>query len=280
MKPDFLVIGAMKCATSTICRFFESHPDTYMVARMDPEFFSHDHKFAKGFDAYESLFAPGVDAVLRGEGSNAYANHARFPRAAERIADYRPGMKIIYMVRHPLARVRSEWIQRASDGGMVPATLDQAVMDEPEIYLDQSLYWKNLAEYRARFPDSQIFVGFVEDLHADPVAFYTDLCAFLGISTHVAVERAHVNRSTGKKVPARNLIRLRRSFVAKAAKAVAPAGVKAALKSRFFMRDASSVEDLSPAAKARVLEILRADAAPLLAHAGKPPGFWPGLSDA
>jgi hypothetical protein len=30
-KPDFLVIGAMKCATSTVCAYLEDHPDVFMV---------------------------------------------------------------------------------------------------------------------------------------------------------------------------------------------------------------------------------------------------------
>ena len=31
IRPDLIVIGAMKCATSTVCAYLEDHPDVFMV---------------------------------------------------------------------------------------------------------------------------------------------------------------------------------------------------------------------------------------------------------
>ena len=68
MQPDFIVIGAMKCGSSTVCAYLEDHPDIFMVPRAEPKFFSHDENFARGTDWYESLFAgqdgAGARAVI------------------------------------------------------------------------------------------------------------------------------------------------------------------------------------------------------------------------
>lgn len=47
-KPDFVVIGAMKCGTSTVCAYLEDHPETCMLPRCEPDFFSRPEIFARG----------------------------------------------------------------------------------------------------------------------------------------------------------------------------------------------------------------------------------------
>ena len=57
-RAEFIVIGAMKAATSTICSYLEDHPDTYMVPRAEPNYFSRDENFARGDAWYDAHFAP------------------------------------------------------------------------------------------------------------------------------------------------------------------------------------------------------------------------------
>ena len=79
---------------------------------------------------------------------------ARYPLSAARMAAFNPGLKLIYMVRDPLARLRSDWIQRRVDQGYnIPADLCEAVVRHPKIFVDQSLYWENLSRYRSHFSD-------------------------------------------------------------------------------------------------------------------------------
>ena len=51
MQPDFIIIGAMKCGTSTVNAYFEDHPATFMVKGQEPNFFSHEDRFAQGVAA-------------------------------------------------------------------------------------------------------------------------------------------------------------------------------------------------------------------------------------
>ena len=275
MSPDFIIIGAMKCGTSTVNAYFEDHPDIFMVRGQEPNFFSHDDRFAQGTDWYEALFAEGADARLRGEGSNDYVNAARFPEAAARMAAYKPDLKLIYILRHPVERIISAWIQmRADSRDMVPATLDGAVIQQPEIFVDQSLYWSNLSRYRAHFPDAQIHIGFMEDLKADPDGFFAEICDFLGVGPAPRIERPHQNRSAGKSLPTPLYTKLRQNPVIAGVNKLLPADLKRAVRERFFSKPLSERPGFSSAVAAELNGRLREDAAQILAHTGRPEDFW------
>lgn len=273
--PDFIVIGAMKCATSTVCAYLEDHPQVFMVPRSEPRFFSEDARFAQGTAWYESLFADRGEALVAGEGSNDYAAGAMYPQSAARMAAYRPDLKLIYMVRHPLERIASAWVQNRADmGDEIPPTPDQAVARLPDRFVDQSLYWKNLSRYRAHFPDAQIFLGFLEDLEADRRAFFARLTDFLGVPPHEAVKRGHVNPSQGKRIPSPAYTAVNRLGLGALAKKILPETLRKGVKARFLTTEVADVPGFSPATRAALLAQIAPDAAALLAHAGKPADFW------
>lgn len=275
MQPDFIIIGAMKCGTSTVNAYFEDHPDTFMVKGQEPNFFSHEDRFAQGVAAYETLFADGEGARLRGEGSNDYANGARFPDAAARMAAYKPDLKLIYILRHPVERIISAWIQmRADSRDMVSPMLDGAVRDQPEIFVDQSLYWANLNRYRAHFPDAQIHIGFMEDLKTDPAGFFGGICDFLEIDPAPRIERPHQNQSSGKPLPTPLYTKLRRNPVIAGVNKLLPADMKRVLRERFLSKPLSERPMFSSDVEAELRQLLRDDAAQILAYAKRPQGFW------
>lgn len=274
-KPDFIVIGAMKCATSTVCAYLEDHPEVFMVANGEPRFFSHDEHFARGYSWYESLFEGKRNERICGEGSNDYAAGALYPEAAARMAAYHPTLKLIYMVRHPLDRMSSAWIQdRSVLGDKVGATLDAAVTTWPERYIDQSLYWKNLQRYRACYPDDQIFIGFMEDLATDRDAFFARLTSFLGVSASQTIQRSHMNASQGKRIPSPAYTFVNRlPFVATLKRAV-PKSLRRAVKERMLSRSVDGKPAFSSSVLAHIMPVVQQDAAAFLGHCGRDPRLW------
>lgn len=279
-RPDFIVIGAMKCATSTVSDYLQRHPDVFMLADHEPRFFSHDEIFAKGTAWYEGLFDARAGEALVGENSNHYAALGLHPETVDRMAAYAPDLRLVFMVRDPIERIVSQWIQnRENHGVRIPATPDRAIGEMPEHFIDQSLYWRTLSRYRERFADERIFVGFMEDMNAEPAAFYARLNAFLGLDDIPPAAPAHRNRSADKRLPSPALDTLRRNPLVRGLKGLAPG----ALRRR--VRDALSPPlaerpRFSPEAYARLAETLRPDAAALLAHCGKPVDFWPTTAGA
>src|ERR671923_54757 len=61
MLPTFLLIGAMKSGTTTLYHYLARHPDVFMPALKEPNFFN-DH-WHRGIGWYERLFAPARAAV-------------------------------------------------------------------------------------------------------------------------------------------------------------------------------------------------------------------------
>lgn len=277
-RPDFLVIGAMKCASSTVATYLEDHPEVDMVKGCEPRYFSDNAKYAQGPDWYQRFFDGFGGDKLVGEGSNDYAAGALFPHSAERIARDLPEAKLVFMVRHPVKRIVSAWTQYRSDSGdFVPPTLDEAITARPEYLLDQSLYWRNLQRYRAHFDDTQIFVGFMEDLSADPDAFWMRLCAFLGVPPAPVKDTIHANQTSGKRLPSATYSRLRRMALLQPVKQMMPRQAKRFLRRKVFTRpvdQALKEAEFSAEVLEELRRRLRPDTQALLAHCGRPANFW------
>jgi hypothetical protein len=242
---------------------------------VEPNFFSNDENWAKGADWYDRFFDGRAGKNLCGEGSNDYAFNAMHPHSAERIAEHCPNVKLIYIVRHPVQRIIASWIQkRENQGDKVAPTLDRAMVEQPDLFIDQSLYWRQLSRYRAHFLDDRIFIGFMEDLKADAPAFMARLCTFLDIAPTEVLERPHMNPSAGKRVPSELYTAVRRIPGVKALARLAPKGPKQWLRSRFFSKKLDARPAFSPQVLAWIEAELAPDAATFLAHCGKPADHW------
>ena len=274
-KMNVVVIGAMKAATSSVCAYLEDCPEVYMVPGSDPNYFSDEDQFARGVGWYESLLAERTTERLCAEGSNDYAARRLFPDAAERMYAYNPDMKIIYMARHPIARIISHWLQNRSDMGHVTAPIvDEAIEQRYDFYVSKSLYWENLQMYRNWFDDRQIFVGFLEDLHADQDAFYSSLTKFLGIEPTEQVLRGHQNKSADKKVASPLLNNLLNNPAVKMLKPLVPRKMKNFIRKDVLVQKAPKAVTLGPAAHASVMETVAEDSRLFLQYCKKPEDFW------
>ena len=107
--PTFLVIGAAKSATTSLHVELGRHPSVYLPALKEIMFFSHDKNYVRGWQWYLSRFHDAGDALAIGEVSPQYAHRARYPDTAERIAKCLPDVKLIFIARNPLERIRSNW---------------------------------------------------------------------------------------------------------------------------------------------------------------------------
>ena len=54
--PDFIIIGAMKCMTSTLHEQLAAQPGIQMSMPKEPCYFSDDAVYARGPEWYASLF--------------------------------------------------------------------------------------------------------------------------------------------------------------------------------------------------------------------------------
>jgi hypothetical protein len=179
--PRFIIIGAMKCATSTLHEQLARQPGVFMSTPKEPNFFSNDEEWARGIDWYRSLFAGASPGDLCGESSTHYTKLPTYPRTVERMRDHLPGdVKFIYVMRHPIDRLVSqyihEWTQRVVP---VDATIDAALETHPEL-IAYSRYAMQLQPFFQAFGRESVLPVFFERLTSHPQETLERVCAFIG----------------------------------------------------------------------------------------------------
>jgi len=272
MKPNFLVIGAMKCATTSLCDLFATHPQMFVCTPKEPEFFCDDAVFARGWGWYESLFAGAQEKIAVGEGSTSYTKQMRFPHAAERIAKYLPEAKLIYIARHPLMRIESHWLLRIA-AGLDVSPFAEALKKSPHI-VDTSLYWKQISRYRDFYPDENLLLLFFEDFVSNPHDIIKRAYRFLGVNPELATadpaQAKHVTADVRVDGAVIRLIQKLRG--ARALRNLAPElGRKVTTKLR---KPLPNRPEWPPELRREVIQQLADDTAEFLKFCGKPSDYW------
>ena len=177
--PDYMIIGAMKCGTTTLAVQLGMQAGLFMTSPKEPNFFSDDSVFAKGFDWYCGLFTPAGDMDLKGEASTHYTKLPDLPQTLPRLqkaCEIPP--KIIYLIRDPIARALSHYIHEWTMG-TITSDLDTALREHPAL-VDYGRYAMQIAPWVETFGAQAIHVDTLEAMQADPQSLMARLGAFLG----------------------------------------------------------------------------------------------------
>jgi len=281
MKPNYMIIGASKCATSTICNILGQHPDVFMVECKEPQFFAVDEVYARGLDWYESLFDKAGDKRMRGEGSNRYTMKEVFPKTIDRLTSYTTDLKLIYIVRDPISRIESYWIEKRSHGGeAVHYDFNTAVRVNRGWLVDSSNYWQQISAYRPYFPDDRILIIFLEDFKADSQAVMRRCFEFLDVDPDAPLNNPdlHYNPSIRpgryKRVPSNFLSRLRSYSLFRAGVKLIPESLRNPVKKQLFFREIKERPQWNQETREWAVDILEADTRQFLEYYGKPKDFW------
>ena len=179
MLPTFLVIGAMKAGTTSLHAYLRSHPDVFMSDEKELDFFVQDKNWERGIGWYEQQFAGSDRSAARGEASTNYTKHPFFGGVPERIHSIIPDVRLIYVVRHPIRRMVSEyWHHVAEYGERKP--LAEALRTNPMLFA-LSDYAAQLERYEGLFPREQLFVVTSEALRDERIATLRSVFSFIGV---------------------------------------------------------------------------------------------------
>ncbi len=178
--PNVVVLGAAKCATNSLHSYLHAHPDISMSEIKEPQFFQ-DPEGDAWLEVYRSYFDPG--AKVTGESSTAYTRFPAVPGVAQRMATLIPDARLIYMVRDPIERAVSSYVEeRMNDNDY--RTFEEAfedVADPYNPYVAASRYATQLQQYRDVFPAEQIRVVDMDALEHQPADTMREIYAYLGV---------------------------------------------------------------------------------------------------
>ena len=179
-RPDFIIIGAMKCATSTLHVQLESQPGFHMSEPKEPNFFSDDMEYARGLAWYRQLFADAKPGELRGESSTHYTKLPTYPQTIARLKEEigEAPVKLIYVMRQPVDRLVSHYIHEWTQG-VYSADIDSAVKQHREM-VDYSCYAKQLQPWIDAFGKESILPVFTDSVRKFPQRTLERVCVFLG----------------------------------------------------------------------------------------------------
>lgn len=227
MLPTFLVIGAMKAGTDSLYEYLRHHPQVFMATPKELDFFVEEKNWACGPAWYEAQFEQANGALAIGEASTSYAKHPVHQHVPERIASLLPDVRLIYLVRQPIERIRSEYLHRVLYGGE-QRPIEEAVLVDPS-YLDLSRYALQIEHYLAHFSRDQLLVVVSEDLRMDRRRTLEKALRFLGVDdrwTDPVVDEEY-HRTSEKVVLRTGFAAIHRFPGYRAASRLVPAGLKA-----------------------------------------------------
>jgi hypothetical protein len=179
--PNLVVIGAMKCGTSSLHRYLDLHPAIAMSALKEPNFFLTTQwgTWDRGTDWYRGLFDPR--APVRGEASVNYTGLPFSEGTAERMREtLGPDVKLIYMVRDPIERAVSHYLH-ARAAGRERRTLAEGLGNFETRYVLRSMYATQLEPFVEAFGAERIHVDTQAALLRDRAATMRRIFRFLEV---------------------------------------------------------------------------------------------------
>lgn len=199
--PDFLIIGAQKCGTTSLFHYLDQHPDLDMSIDKEIHFF--DIHFNKGLDWYRSQF-PKVKPdriTLAGEASPYYIFHPLVPK---KIAETYPKMRFIVLLRNPVERAFSQFHHERKINTEPIADIKKALAEEPirnknaelilinniadrhfshqhHSYIARGMYSQQIRRWLEFFHRDQFLFLKAETFFDEPLAVLSEVYRFLGI---------------------------------------------------------------------------------------------------
>lgn len=174
-----LIVGAMKCGTTSLFRYIIQHPQVCPSLKKEPMFFSRS-TWTEGIQSYQKLW-PDYNSQIHltaVEASTEYTKVPSFPNVAERIyqffIEYNVKFKFIYIMRNPLDMILSglnhgqyKWL----------SSKEMAIQH----LLEVSNYAVQLQCYYETFPKEDILLIRFEELSETPINLMQKMCVFLGL---------------------------------------------------------------------------------------------------
>jgi hypothetical protein len=207
--PDFLIIGAPKCGTTSLYHYLVRHPSVEPAFRKEVRYFNKS--FERGTSWYRAHF-PAVPyrfavraftrrRVLVGESTPLYLFDAD---VADRVRALLPAAKLIVLLRDPVERAYSGYQMEVRNGREKHSFIEAIEREADRLrregnegvgykatnggapewrsgYLARGMYADRLAEWFRLFPREQFFIVTSEDFFSDTNRVFAQVIDFLGI---------------------------------------------------------------------------------------------------
>mgnify|MGYP001240721356 FL=1 len=280
--PNFLIVGAAKCGTSSLHNYLNQHPDIFMPTFTDeglkvkePRFLIKEkvkERLPKGiwnYEDYKSLFDNVTNETAIGESTVLYLYYHN--EAIKNIKKYlKEDVKIIIMLRNPIDRAYSAY-SFASRTPQENQPFKEALINARErfdkdetlspmiLYKELGLYYKMVKAYMENFKDVHVILY-------DDFVLQTDLEVrrafdFLNIINTNEINTDKVINSGGKKWNSRLMkdLLMGEGGMKKILKFLLPKKVRVNIKERLTNSFTSKADKINDSIKKELLDYYQKD---------------------
>jgi hypothetical protein len=206
--PDFLIIGAQRCGTTSLYNHLVTHPGVFPAFMKETHFF--DFNYNKGLNWYKSYFPLAAQVKqyqkthhqlpVTGEATPYYIFH---PQVPERVFAAIPTAKLIVLLRNPVHRAFSHYHHEVKQG-FEQRTFEEAVNHDLECmplehsklekeknyhsfehvhhsYVSRGIYIDQLCSWMKWFPREQVLVLKSETFYLEPAKTVAETFRFLDL---------------------------------------------------------------------------------------------------
>jgi hypothetical protein len=207
-KPNFFILGAGRCGTTTLYSMLRQHPEIFMSKVKEPSFFCSYFQVIRDPITYFQLFNPADGEIAIGEASHVYLSN---PETAAVIHTLFPAARFILIFRNPTERAYSlyQWARHAK---LEPLkTFEKAIEIEalryadPEFFRTCPQYFWNFMYVRSSYFHLQwrrylhfysrehFFPISLNELGSDPQHWIQRIFGFLGVDDTFSPTIEHLN---------------------------------------------------------------------------------------
>ena len=215
-KPNFIVIGAMKSATTSLYTYLKQHPEIFMTKIKEPMFFNNykQNSEYKGLgtkseklitlEDYWLMFEDVSNEKAIGEASPAYIYNKKAPQL---IKENLQNVRIIAILRQPVDRAYSNYLHVVRADKENSNSFEESIEKEKERinekwsplyhYIEKGYYSDQLQRYYDLFPSNKIKVYLFEDVVKKPSETLKDIFKFLKVDENVEIDISKKSNVSG-----------------------------------------------------------------------------------
>lgn len=197
-KPNFFVVGAAKCGTTSMYNYLLQHPDIFMTSHKETYYFGKDIDIkgrVRNLEKYMSLFSEARDEKWVGEATPWYVTSAT---AATEIKQFSPDAAILITIRSPQSYINSLHLQMVNAADEDILDLREALRAEPDRaagkrickgcsfpfsiqYRRAARFSEQIERYFDVFGRDRVMVVLLDEIRTDPIKATQKVYEFLEI---------------------------------------------------------------------------------------------------
>jgi hypothetical protein len=204
-----------KAGTTALFNYFECHPELAGAPLKETHFFDDETNVDwsdPNYEQYHEFFPATQTSKLWFEATPIYIF---WPRSLERIKEYNPDIKLVFLFRDPIERAWSHWCMEYARGGETldfqsairggRSRLQAHPINAPEwrvfSYVERGFYLDQITRVLSLFSREQILFLPSEHLLKYPEATLRRVTTFLGVAPFRSVESKRANVRTDIPYP-------------------------------------------------------------------------------